>query len=75
MIVSPIHLIPNPSFVKQSTITSVSSLCSTPVSWHGVQRLPSAASTNARFVMLLLPGTETTASTALVSGRISSVGG
>ena len=45
-------------------MTSVSSLRSAPVSTHGAARFRGAASTRARLVMLLEPGTRTLAAAA-----------
>ena len=64
-----------PSRVSDSTITSVSSLRSAPSRTHGPFRLASAASTSARLVMLLLPGTVTVADGGFASGTTSSSGG
>jgi hypothetical protein len=66
-----------PNLRSESTITSVSSLCNAPESVMLsllLQEL-SAASTSARLVMLLLPGTVTVADGGLTRGVISSSAG
>src|SRR5262245_14680076 len=56
-------------------MTAVSSLCKAPRSWQGCARVDRAASTSARLVRLLEPGTETMARGCWRNGTISRASG